>query len=118
MLIKAQSTIGAYGAGKLRCPMMLTSGAVSGFSRRTPENINVIRRLAHDRLTGRYIGRTYGDDVGQLLDTLDHVYLFVPPLAYVASFLETFREFPPRQKPTSFSIDQVMEKLQDSGGLK
>jgi arylsulfatase len=27
-------------------------------------------------------------------------------------FLETFREFPPRQKAASFTIDQAMEKLE------
>jgi arylsulfatase len=26
--------------------------------------------------------------------------------------LETFKEFPPRMKPASFGIDQVMEKLE------
>jgi hypothetical protein len=31
---------------------------------------------------------------------------------YVAKFLESFKEFPPRQKPGSFSIDQVMESIQ------
>lgn len=46
---------------------------------------------------------------------LDRVYLYVPAQAYVGQFLETFQEFPPRQKPASFSIDQVMEKLQEGG---
>ncbi len=49
---------------------------------------------------------------------LDRVYLYVPAQAYVAQFLETFREFPPRQKPASFSIDQVMEKLQAPAGTQ
>ena len=44
--------------------------------------------------------------------------LLVPAQAYVAQFLETFKEFPPRQRPASFSFDQVMEKLQTSGGSK
>ena len=35
----------------------------------------------------------------------------VPAQAYVAKFLQTFQEFPPRQKPASFTIDQVIEKL-------
>ena len=35
----------------------------------------------------------------------------VPAQAYVAKFLETFKEFPPRQKAASFSLDRVMEKL-------
>jgi arylsulfatase len=47
---------------------------------------------------------------------LDRAYLLVPAQAYVGKFLETFKEFPPRQKAASFSLDQVMEKLQPSGG--
>ena len=43
---------------------------------------------------------------------LDHAYMFVPAQAYVGKYLETFKEFPPRQKAASFSLDQVMEKLQ------
>jgi arylsulfatase len=42
---------------------------------------------------------------------IDRVYLLVPAQAYVGDFLKTFQEYPPRQKPASFSIDQVMEKL-------
>jgi arylsulfatase len=42
---------------------------------------------------------------------LDHAYLLVPAQAYVGNFLATFKEFPPRQKPASFSLDQVMEML-------
>jgi arylsulfatase A-like enzyme len=42
---------------------------------------------------------------------VDHVYLLVPAQQIVGQFLSTFKEFPPRQKAASFSIDQVMEKL-------
>ena len=42
---------------------------------------------------------------------LDHAYMLVPAQAYVAQFLSTFQEFPPRQKAASFSLDQVMEKM-------
>jgi arylsulfatase len=42
---------------------------------------------------------------------LDHVYLLMPAQSAVGAFLQTFKEFPPRQKAASFSIDQVMEKL-------
>ena len=42
---------------------------------------------------------------------IDRVYLLVPAQAYVGKFLETFREYPPRQEAASFSLDQVMEKL-------
>ncbi|MEQ8653660.1 MAG: arylsulfatase [Kiloniellales bacterium] len=43
---------------------------------------------------------------------IDRAYVLVPAQAYVAKFLETFQEFPPRQKAASFSLDQVMEKME------
>ena len=42
---------------------------------------------------------------------LDRAYLLVPAQVYVGTFLETFKEYPPRQKAASFSLDAVMEKL-------
>jgi arylsulfatase len=42
---------------------------------------------------------------------LDHAFLLVPAQAYVGQFLGTFKEFPPRMKAASFSLDKVMEKL-------
>jgi len=43
---------------------------------------------------------------------LDRAFVLVPAQAYVQRFLETFKEFPPRQKPASFSLDRVMEALE------
>jgi arylsulfatase len=43
---------------------------------------------------------------------MDHVYLLVAAQDYVGQFLATFREYPPRQKAASFTIDQVLETLQ------
>jgi arylsulfatase len=42
---------------------------------------------------------------------VDHVFLLVPAQAIVGEFLQTFVEYPPRQKAASFTIDQVLEKL-------
>jgi len=42
---------------------------------------------------------------------LDRAYLLVPAQAYVGKFLATFKDYPPRQKAASFSLDSVMEKL-------
>jgi arylsulfatase len=42
---------------------------------------------------------------------LDHVFLLVPAQQFVGQFLATFKEFPPRQKAASFTVDQVMEQL-------
>ena len=44
---------------------------------------------------------------------IDRVYLLVPAQAFVGQFLMTFKDFPPRQKAASFSLDQVMQKLQE-----
>ena len=49
---------------------------------------------------------------------IDRVYLLVPAQQYVGQFLETFKEYPPRQKAASFSLDQVMGKLTESTGSK
>ncbi|MEB3266704.1 MAG: arylsulfatase, partial [Cyanobacteriota bacterium] len=42
---------------------------------------------------------------------LDHAFALVPAQTIVAEFLATFREFPPRQKAASFSVQQVLEKM-------
>lgn len=47
---------------------------------------------------------------------IDHAFLLVPAQTYVGRFLETFQEFPQRQKAASFNLDEVMSKLQEGGG--
>jgi arylsulfatase A-like enzyme len=49
---------------------------------------------------------------------LDRAYLLVPAQDYVAQFLATFKQYPPRQKAASFSLDQVMEKLTAPSGSR
>jgi arylsulfatase len=44
---------------------------------------------------------------------IDRAFLLVPAQAIVGEFLETFAEFPPRQTPASFSIDQALEKARE-----
>jgi arylsulfatase len=39
------------------------------------------------------------------------VFLLVPAQAFVGQWLQSFREFPPRQKPASFNLKQVIQKL-------
>ena len=46
---------------------------------------------------------------------IDRIYLLVPAQRYVGDFLQTFKEFPPRQKAATFSLDQVIEKLVPRG---
>ena len=44
---------------------------------------------------------------------VEHLFLLVPVQKIVGNFLATFKEFPPDQKSGSFSVDQVLEKLQE-----
>ena len=77
----------------------------------TPLRVPLIFNLRRDPYERAYFtSNTYYDWL------VDHVFFLVPAQVYVAQFLETFEEFPPRQKAASFSVDQVLEKLQTSGG--
>jgi arylsulfatase len=42
---------------------------------------------------------------------LERAFLLVPAQAFVQQWLSSFVDFPPRQAPSSFGIDQVMDKL-------
>jgi arylsulfatase A-like enzyme len=44
---------------------------------------------------------------------VEHAFAMVPAQAFVARHLATYRDYPPRQKPGSFSLDQVLAKLQE-----
>jgi arylsulfatase len=47
---------------------------------------------------------------------LNHAFLLVPAQAVVGQHLQTYVEFPPRQKAGTFTLDQVLQKLQEAGG--
>ena len=47
---------------------------------------------------------------------VDHMFIFAPAAAYVGQWLQSFREFPPRQKPGSFNLDRVMEAVMSNAG--
>ena len=49
---------------------------------------------------------------------LDHVFLLVPAQEYVGKFMQTFVEYPPRQKAASFSLEKVMETLEQGATSK
>ena len=60
--------------------------------------------LAHD--IGMDYGRWY----------VEHMFAFAPAGAYVGQWLQSFKDFPPRQKPGSFNLDRVMEAVMSSAG--
>jgi hypothetical protein len=46
----------------------------------------------------------------------ERMYILTPSIAFVANWMESFKQFPPRMKPGTFSLDQVMEAT--TGGKK
>jgi arylsulfatase len=42
---------------------------------------------------------------------LSHDFIILAAQTVLMPFLESFKEFPPRQKPASFTIDQALEKM-------
>jgi arylsulfatase len=49
---------------------------------------------------------------------MHHTFLVVPAQGLVSKFLMTFKEYPPRQKAASFTVDQVMEQLENGFASK
>jgi arylsulfatase A-like enzyme len=46
---------------------------------------------------------------------MEHMFVIAPASAYVGQWLQSFKEFPPRQKPGSFNLDRVMEAVTSGG---
>ena len=53
----------------------------------------------------------YENAMGYQRFFVEHMWAFAPAGAYVARWLQSFKEFPPRQKPGSFNLDRVMEAV-------
>ncbi len=49
---------------------------------------------------------------------MDHVPQVLASQALVVPFLETFKEFPPRQKAASFTIDQALARMSEAAGAR
>jgi arylsulfatase len=44
---------------------------------------------------------------------VDHAFVVVPAQVIVARHIQSFQDFPPRQRPGSFSVEQALEKLRN-----
>jgi len=57
-------------------------------------------------------------DIGMDYDRwfAEHMFLFAPAAGYVGQWLQSFKEYPPRQKPGSFNLDRVMEAVTSNAG--
>jgi hypothetical protein len=45
---------------------------------------------------------------------MDHAFIIMPTQTIVQEFLATFKEYPPRQKAASFTIDQILQQMTSS----
>jgi len=62
--------------------------------------------------------RAHDESIGYPRWWVDHMFIFAPAGAYVGQWLQSFRDFPPRQKPGSFNLDNVMEAIAKGAGDK
>jgi arylsulfatase len=46
---------------------------------------------------------------------MERMFAVAPAVGFVGQWLQSFREFPPRQKPGSFNLDRVMEAVTRAG---
>lgn len=60
--------------------------------------------------------RAFDQSVGHSEWATKRLFALAPASAYVAGWLQSFKEFPPRMKPGSFSLDRVMEAATNSTG--
>lgn len=60
--------------------------------------------------------RAHEEGIGYDRWWIEHMFIFGPAAGYVGEFLATFRAFPPRQKPGSFTIDGALEMLYQASG--
>jgi arylsulfatase len=49
---------------------------------------------------------------------VDHMFVFAPAMAYVGQWLQSFKDYPPRQEPGSFNLDKVMDAMTKGAGDK
>lgn len=49
---------------------------------------------------------------------MERMFAIAPAASYVGDWLQSFREFPPRQKPGSFNLERVMESVTKAAGDK
>jgi arylsulfatase len=59
--------------------------------------------------------RASDESTGHAHWAADRMFVLAPAGAYVGQWIQSFREFPPRMKPGSFSLDRVMEAVTSGG---
>lgn len=58
----------------------------------------------------------YEEAMGYQRWYMEHLFAIAPAASYIGQWLQSFKEYPPRQKPGSFSLDRVMEAVTQKAG--
>jgi hypothetical protein len=101
--------------------MFLQSGTIDGkwfLSRITMKGLECVARRDSIKLRMGKLFDLYQDpfergDASLLYDDwfVHHAYMMYGATAMVAQWLQSFKEFPPRAKPASFNLDEVMREM-------
>ena len=93
----------------LRLPKSILFHIIAGAA--WPRAGRTQQRSERGRLLGVLLPSFEGDEVAHLF--AEHAFVLLPAQIVVAQHLASYQQFPPRQRPGSFSIEQVMEKLRN-----
>ena len=62
--------------------------------------------------------KAHEESIGYEQWWVDHMFMIAPSAAYVGQWIQSFKDYPPRQKPGSFSLEKVMEAVTRGAGDK
>jgi len=82
------------------------------------EPFEVLRAPMLTNLRMDPLERAEKESIGYRQWWLEHMFAFAPAAAFVGQWLQSFREFPPRQEPGTFNLDRVMESITRGAGDK
>jgi len=82
------------------------------------EPFEVLRAPMLTNLRMDPLERAEKESIGYRQWWMEHMFAFAPAAAFVGQWLQSFREFPPRQEPGTFNLDRVMESITRGAGDK
>ena len=100
-----------YGDWKLHFMMQYNHGVEVWEKPFTTVKMPIIMNLRMDPFE-----RAYEEGIGYDKWALERVFMVAPAGQYVGQWLQSFEDFPPRQKPGSFNLSNVMDAIKKRAG--
>ena len=60
--------------------------------------------------------RAHHESIGYDKWFIEHMFVMVPAMSYVQNFLVTFKDYPQRQEVATWTLDKVIEQMQQGSG--